>query len=265
MNFKSLFKILILVCLIFLSVSSVSSEELSDSNLETGLNDGDSIDLGESDNDDLNSDIDNQFLEKSKDLYSSLKDDGSSGAFPDCNLTITKNGDSKVYVGDIVEWKIRIENSLNTAFNIHINEYIPKNFRIVSVNASQGDYNREMNHWEITELKEGQSANLTIMAKALKAGNYTNKVELFTDSNNVNGDDITAEADVEVLSKDSYSPKNNQNIKKFNGILKDNHAKTNDSNETSNTVLDMKKSGNPLFIVFVSILALFGVFIGRRE
>ena len=285
---------MIVISLVFLTVSLVSSNDLSESDVETSLtvdDTGDSInledayadkeklseDVGETLSADNSNSADDKKLDasqsedkasasKSQDdssVSSSSSADEDDGDFPDCNVAITKKGDKKVKVGDEVEWTITVNNSLNTAYNVHVDENLPKNFKLISANASQGEYNKEMKYWEVGDLKENKSATLIIKAKALKAGKYTNKVDLITDSKNINGDEITAKADVKVVGKEKASPAKKKKQQKKSA--KKNLTKNNQTNSTNATAVDFQNTGGSLFSVIVSSLAVLGAFIGRRR
>lgn len=281
---KSVFKVLIALALILLAVSIVSSNDLSDSNVSSDLtDDSDSIssdDTGSSDTSENPSqdDISQHKAKDNKlsDSYSSNDthngDDNNTDKDSDkCNLIITKKGNEKVKVGDTVEWTIEVKNSLNTAENISVDEFLPQDFEFKSANASKGNYAVEIANWDVGNLKENESATLVIKAQALKAGNFTNVVNLTTDSDNINGKTLSAKADVEVISKNKKNetpvgPKkkkdNNSTAKKIHKVIKN---QTNNTNNTNMTPIDLKKSGNPLFAVIISALAVLGIFLGRRR
>ena len=192
--------------------------------------------------------------------------DDSSKDFEDCNLTIVKEGDKKVQVGDIVTWKITVKNSLNLAENVVVQEALPKNFELVSVKASKGTYNEEMGYWEIGSVNKSESATLTIKAKAKKEGNFTNKAELFTDSNNLNKN-TTVEADVEVGPKDKSGPVKKQSQKKDKKVkekAKNNMTKANNTNDTNKKV-DLKNSGNPIMVILISIFVALGLGVLKKQ
>lgn len=285
--------ILAVILIVFLSISVASTSELSDAGGDLGSNGALSVaDAGDdsASNDDVLSVADDSDSgssdkvtdsaddKKSSPSSKSSSDDSESedddGSFPDCNLTITKEGDKKVKIGDEVEWKITLKNEVDTAWNIHVNEKLPKNFDIVSVKASKGEYNEEMSHWEITKLKKGESATLTIKAKAKKEGNYTNKAEVFTDSNNLNEND-TAEADVEVVKDDSKaaqkkSDDKKEKVAKETKKVKDdkkkiNKTKTNATNQTNHKKVDLKNAGNPIMVMIISLFAVLGLGVLRKE
>ena len=267
--------ILAVILIVFLSISVASTSELADTGDDSvsdyALSVDDDSDSGSSD--DVADSADDK---KSSDSSKSSSDDSESedddsGEFPDCNLTITKEGDKKVKVGDEVVWNITLKNEVDTAWNIHVNEELPKNFEIVSVKASKGEYNKEMSHWEITKLNKGESATLTIKAKAKKEGNYTNKAELFTDSNNLN-ENTTVKADVEVV-KDSKAAIKKSNDKKEKVTKEDkaqdnqaktNNTKTNATNQT-NQKADLKNAGNPIMVLIISLFVVLGLNILRKQ
>ena len=195
--------------------------------------------------------------------------DDSSGEFPDCKLLFTKKGDKKVQVGDFVIWNITVKNSLNVAYNVVVQEKLPKNFELVSVNASKGTYNKEMGYWEIGDLNKSESVTLTIKAKAKKAGNFTNKAELFTDSNNLNKT-TTVKADVEVVSKEKSKQSVKNKTKKVKKDKKDKKAvnkdKTNKTNNNqTNRNVDLKDTGNPIIVILISVLVVLGLSILKKQ
>ena len=244
----------------FLAISIVSSDDLSDADVESDLSSGDAATINlENSNPSLNLDEGN---DESEDLK--MEADGNDNEdFPECNLIISKEGNKKVKVGDEVKWTITVNNSLNTAYNVHVDEKLPKNFKIISIKASQGEYNEEMSYWEVGDLKENKSATLIIKAKALKVGNYTNKVDLITDSKNINGDNVSAKADVKVVNEKANPHKNKKHPKKH--INNGNKTKDNEDNSTNSTAVALRNTGGSLFALVVSSLSILGVFIGRRK
>lgn len=277
--------ILAVILIVFLSISVASTSELTDAGDDSVSDDGAlsvagaGDDAGSDDALSVADDSDGGSSDKVADSADDKKssDDSESeddGSFPDCNLTITKEGDKKVKVGDEVEWKITLKNEVDTAWNIHVNEKLPKNFEIVSVKASKGEFNEEMSHWEFTKLNKGESATLTIKAKAKKEGNYTNKAEVFTDSNNLNEND-TAEADVEVVKEDSKAALKKSNDKKEKVAkeskkVKDdknkiNKTKTNATNQTNHKKVDLRNAGNPIMVMIISLFAVLGLGVLRKQ
>ena len=270
--------------ILFLSMSVVSTSDLDlDNNQITDSDSEDAVDSG-SDEKLVSSTVESDdessvnALEKSnedekvsdsdeKPVLEEKASADSSGEFPDCNLLFTKEGDKKVQVGDIVIWKLTVKNSLNIAYNVVVQEKLPKNFELVSVNASKGTYNEEMGYWEIGDLNKSESVNLIIKAKAKKAGNFTNKAEIFTDSNNLNNN-TTVEADVEVVSKEKSNPAVKNETKKDKKDKKDqnavNQTKTNNTNQTENEI-DLKDTGNPVIVILISVLVVFGLSILKRQ
>lgn len=210
---------------------------------------------------------------KSDDSSSKASDDSSDDAkdFEDCKLSISKTGDKKVEVGDTVTWNITVKNSLNTAENVVVEEKLPKNFELLSANASKGSFNNETTYWEIGSLKKSESASLTIKMKAKKAGNFTNQAELFTDSNNLNKN-TTVKADVEVVSKDkkAVAKKNNekkekivQKTKKIKDSVKKNATKANNTNQTKKA--NMKNSGNPIMVLIIAACVVLGLSVLKKK
>lgn len=283
---KSLLKIFAVILIVFLSMSVVSTSELSDT-ISDSTSDDDSnikssdeevISVDESDSDQeiikvagedkaLSADEDSAVgsgddssdssTDGAADASAADSTDDSSGDFEDCNLTISKEGTKKVKVGEIVTWKITVKNTLNLAENVVIQEKLPKNFKLVSVNASKGTYNEEMGYWEIGSLNKSESATLTIKAKAKKAGNYTNKADLFTDSNNLN-ENTTVKADVEVVAKDKQKAIVKKNKNKKEKAKTKNTNKTNNANETNKKV-DFENAGNPIMVILISIFTVLGL------
>lgn len=256
----------------FLSLSVVSTSDLSDIDEDSSSSDGSILSVeddsqSESVDDKANSGSDKISADDSQ------TDDDSSGDFPDCNLTISKEGDKKVKEGDEVEWNITVNNSLNTAYNVVVEEKLPKNFELVSAKASKGTYNEEMGYWEIGDLKKSESATLIIKAKAKKTGNYTNTVDLFTDSNNLNKN-TTVKADVEVVSEDKSKAAVKKNEDKKENLTekvetdkeenKTNNTQTNDTNQSNNEIT-LENAGNPIIVLLISFLVVLGLGIFKKQ
>ena len=272
---KSILKILTIILILFLSLSVVSTSELSDSE-DDSLDSVDNVisadDSKTVDDDMLDSDDEKASSSDKISSDDSKNDDDSSEDSPDCNLTFTKEGDKKVNVGDEVEWNITVENTLNIAYNVSVEEKLPENFELVSVKASKGTYDEEMDIWKIGDLKKLESANLTIKAKATKAGNFTNKADIFTDSNNLN-ENTTVQADVEVVSEDKSSAvvEDSEDKKETNEVEnpkdenKENQTITNNTNQTNSTIVDLENAGNPIMVLIISILIVFGLGILKKQ
>ena len=281
-----------------MSMSMVSTSDLSDLDLKVGSNDnadlgadndvdvdanaaddpaasddgdsGESVVVVDDSADDGNAADDQKDSSDKKETNDDTNDDSDDDAepFPTCNVSFNKTGDKKVQVGDIVTWKITVKNSENIAWNSYVHEALPKGFEVVSVKASKGEYLKEFNRWEIGNLNESESATLIIKAKAKKAGNFTNKATFTTDSYNIieNGKPQSgaqfAQADVEVTPKDNQKAVVNKNIKKDKKV-KD-KTKTNNTNETKRKV-DLKDAGNPLMVILISIFTVLGLGVLKRQ
>ena len=290
----SVLKILAIVLIVFMSMSVVSTSELADSIADSS---DDGVDLKSNDDaagsaletDDDQSDLakdepvvvkddskdqtanDDSKDQKASDDSSDKSADDASGDSSDCKLSIDKKGDKKVQVGDTVTWNITVKNSQGTAKKVVVKENLPKNFEFVSAKAKKGTFDKKTNEWKIGDLKESENATLTIKMKAKKAGNFTNKVEVLTDSNNLNKT-TTVKADVKVVSKDKKAvAKENKEkkekivkkAKKFKDDVKKNLTKANKIQK--NKKAKKQDSGNPIMVLIIAVCVVLGLGVLRRQ
>ena len=296
----SLLKILAIVLIVFMSMSVVSTSELADSIADSS---DDSVDLKSTDDaasHAVDSDDDQSNLEKddsnnndakdqkasddSKDKKTSddskdqkASEDSSdksasdaSGDSSDCKLSMEKKGDKKVQVGDTVTWNITVKNSQGTAKKVVVKETLPKNFELVSAKTNNGTFDNKTNEWTIGDLKESETATLTIKLKAKKAGNFTNKASILTDSNNLNKT-TTVKADVEVGSKDKQAVTKENKEKKENPVkkvqksneVKKNLTKTNKTKE--NKKANIKNAGNPIMVLIIAVCVVLALNVLKRQ
>lgn len=157
-------------------------------------------------------------------------DDGSSDAnSSDCKLVMTINEDKNIHVGDEFDLKINVKNTLNKASNVVVDGSFFDNFEVVSVKQSKGDYIYEIDEWDIGDLKNSESATLTLRLKGKKAGNFGFSAKVTTDSNNLNKQNSYVKTNIKVVAKEE--PKSEHK----NKTQHDNKSVENQSSQVVNT------------------------------
>ncbi|WP_297982303.1 BatD family protein [uncultured Methanobrevibacter sp.] len=214
------------------------------------------IDLDSSNNalDDSYNDLDKDVL--IKDIKHYLSDDSSDENmeespvyedFPNIELYIHEVGPEKVHLGETFEVSFVVWPLDGIAYNTVVFFEIPSGFELVSYTMTQGDYNEERSMWEIVNIPEGGNAKFALKLKALKEGTFTLKAYAFTDSYNLNPENSTVKAKIQVVGTGG-----NSNSVEKNGKLDDSKG------------LVLYETGNPIFVLILSCLSLFSVYIGRK-
>ena len=163
---------------------------------------------------------------------------------PASDLSVIKIASKYNYsVGDVIDYIIEVvNNGPDTAFNIKVQDKLPKSLRLKSYKLNKGKFNRLTNEWTIDSLGYGESASLHIRAIATGNGIVKNIVSITSDNYDPNLEDNVDYAVVKVDKKPQV-PDNK---------LKNEKTKAMNSNKES--VLEKHPTSNPLAVLIVSLI-----------
>ena len=182
-----------------------------------------------------------------------------SPATPSADLEVIKVANvEKVKVGDKIIWTITVRNhGPDTAKNVRVTDIVSGDAEYVGSKTSKGSYNPLEGIWTIGQLANGESVKLTLVCKALSEGKVVNTAKVTSDTpdpNNDNNKDYYTVAVVKTAvnnQSDDYPVDNSPDLS-----YKSNSA------PVSST---MHATGNPIVIVLLSLLAIVGVSLRRKN
>ncbi len=92
--------------------------------------------------------------------------------------------DGKTYncEGLEVPWTITVKAKSGNAYNVVVRDYLSSNLQYITHNLTKGTFDSSIGVWNVGELKDSESASLTIMTKLLSNGTFTNKADVQTGS-----------------------------------------------------------------------------------
>jgi len=159
-------------------------------------------------------------------------------------LEVSKKANAtEVSVGDYIKYTITIKNvGGKIAIGVYALDKLPSSLQFIRASASIGSYNPKTGRWAVGDLAPGETATLTIVAKALKAGKIINRVEVGFDGS----DPIFDESVVNV------KPKDNNRTNGTNGTAPDG-------------VAGMKKTAVPLIALVVLLISIVGIVIRKNK
>ena len=163
---------------------------------------------------------------------------------PASDLSVIKIASKYNYsVGDVIDYVIEVvNNGPDNAFNIKVQDKLPKSLRLKSYKLNKGKFNRLTNEWTIDSLGYGESASLHIKVIAIGNGIVKNIVSITSDNYDPNLEDNVDYAVVKVDKKPQV-PDNK---------LKNEKTKAMNSNKES--VLEKHPTSNPLAVLIVSLI-----------
>lgn len=171
-------------------------------------------------------------------LESDRKD--ATGAY----LVLDNDADKEnVNVGDYVTWILEAQNfGPDTAKNVKIHDRLPQGLKYIKHTATKGTFNPQNGIWDIGNLTiEEGLVSLYITTKAITIGEKINEATITSDTTNTNNETFEEE-EIDVFAGDDSQT---------SGFEKHASAK-------------MHETGNPLFLIFCSLL-LFTVSIIKRK
>ncbi|MDF2553963.1 MAG: hypothetical protein K0R77_3238 [Chryseobacterium sp.] len=92
----------------------------------------------------------------------------------DLSVTKTVNPNNPKYGSNVTFTITATNNGPNNNTNVSVSDVIPSGYTTVNYTPSTGTYNATTGVWAIGTLNNGASATLSIVAKVLSAGSYTN-------------------------------------------------------------------------------------------
>lgn len=124
------------------------------------------------------------------------------------NLGVTKTADrANLTEGDIVTWTIRVTNAgPSDASEVSVAENWPEDVRLVSAEASVGRYDEDSRRWQIGDLADGASAELTLRARVTGQGPVLNTVRVTSQTTDPVEVDDTDAVEVVVTGVEGPSP-----------------------------------------------------------
>lgn len=216
--------ILILFSLIILisSISVIDAHELD-------ANQTDSLELQTDDSQEiLSAEENNEDLSNGDDSNSN-----SSKSF----LVLDNDADKEeISLGDYVTWILKAQNfGPDISKNTKVHNVLPDGLKYIKHTATKGTFNPKTGIWDIGDLSiEDGLVTLLITTKSLTAGEKINKAYITSDTFNLNN--ITyEEEEMDVISK---THKINSNLEKHASAI-------------------MYETGNPIFLIFVSLFVIF--------
>ena len=224
-------RILISLFFIFsllLSFGVVSASDLSSENELTAEDSKHIIDI------DFNEDSQSE-----NDVFPTNELNEESSAY----LILDNDADNEnIYVGELVTWIITAENKgPDTAKNSKVYDQLPEGLQYLYHSSTKGLFDPETGIWDIGDLKvEDGEVSLFITCKAISTGEKINKAWITSDTKNLNNETFEEE-EMDVFD---YENEYHKNVIKESSVL--------------------KSAGNPLFLIFMSLLLIFTNFRIRK-
>ena len=115
--------------------------------------------------------------------------------------------DGKTYncEGLEVPWTITVKAKSGNAYNVIVHDYLSSNLEYLTHNLTKGTFDKSIGVWNVGELKDSESASLTIMTKLLSNGTFTNKADVQTGSLDKDKSNNEATLSIETGEEDSGS------------------------------------------------------------
>ena len=204
-------------------------------------------------------------------------DEDQLETLPLCDLDISIVPDSEtVYKDDLVNWIVTLTNrGPDNASDVNAYLNIPEGFEILGFDLDKGTLENDSDdssiklNWNIGDLAKNETIMLILSTKALKEGVAMANVSVNSstlDSDESNNYDYAA---VNVIPIDenpvldnttvNKSNKTNNANDKINNKHKSDDKKDNGVSSKKSKAIPMKKTGNPLVILVLTIFALFSL------
>ena len=173
---------------------------------------------------------------------SNNKDNNTTKVGPVADLMIIKDvNKDTVKVGEKVEFTIVVRNlGPDTAVNTRAYDVLPDGLKLISFKVSRGTYDPVTGIWNIGDMAKGESATLSIVAKALVVGEIVNEAYVESDTYDNNTSNNYDNATVTVVN-------------------------VTEPPEPPVSILKLYPTGNPLVMVLLALLTIVGVSIRRRN
>ena len=170
------------------------------------------------------------------------------------DLSIEKTVDkTKINVGDTVTYTFTVSNngpSNATGVKMTDKDIITHEF----VSASSEDYDPSTGVWTIGDLANGESVTLTVTVRINEAGTFSNTATVSGDQDDNNTSNNNASSDdVDVSEVPDEQPDEEPDEEPEEPTM------------TPKEAGELPKTGNPLFVLIISLMVLTGAMIVRRE
>ena len=165
-------------------------------------------------------------------------------------LVLDNDADKEnIYLGDYVTWILQAQNfGPDIAKNVKLYNKLPEGLKYIKHTTTKGTFDPVSGVWNIGDLRvEDGQVNLLITVKALTVGEKVNKAYITSDTLNSNNKTYEEE-EIGVFSRDNS---------KTSGFEK--HVSAKSLHETR-----LHETGNPVFLILVSLLILFIPSIKRK-
>lgn len=214
------------------SLSCVSANDFNGTDIELGLSEEDSQNLELAGDDAI--------INGSANVLSETPDNSNNSAY----LILDNDADlENVYVGDYVVWTVSVINiGPDTAKNVKVFNQLPDGLKYVKHQLTKGTFDYKTGIWDIGDLSVNDGeVFLYITTLAMSVGEKINKANLTTDSINLNNETYEEE-EIDVFER----------------------AKNNDIAKVD-TLKTSYPTGNPLFLVFASILLILATSVKSKK
>ncbi|MEE0902529.1 MAG: DUF11 domain-containing protein [Methanobrevibacter sp.] len=219
--------ILIIIAFIFIcSITTINAYEIDE-------NQTDDFQLEVSEPEDVASQEVLSVPESNESTLNSDDEANESGAY----IVLDNDADKEnIYVGDYVTWILKAHNlGPDAAKNVKIHNILPNGLKYIKHTATKGTFNPSTGIWSIGDLTvEEGIVFLYITTKALTVGEKINEAYITSDTLNTNNE-TSEEEEIDVFARDDS---------KISVFEKHAHAKM------------MYETGNPIFLIFMSLLML---------
>ena len=182
------------------------------------------------------------------------KDSTTVNVIPFSDLSIEKTVDkTKINVGDTVTYTFTVTNNgpIN-ATGVKMTDKNILNHEFVS--ASSEDYDPSTGVWTIGDLANGESVTLTVTVKINEAGSFTNTATVSGDQDDNDTSNNNASAKVTVSEVPPDEQPDDQP-----------DEQPDEPTMTPKEAGELPKTGNPLFVLIISLMVLTGAMFVRKE
>ena len=147
-----------------------------------------------------------------------------------------------IYVGDYVTWILKAQNfGQDIAKNVKLYNKLPDGLKYIKHTTTKGTFDSVSGVWNIGDLRvEDGLVKLLITVKALTAGEKVNKAYITSDTPNSN-DKTYEEEEIDVFPRDNSKTSESEK-----------HVPAKSLHDTR-----LHETGNPVFLILVSLFILF--------
>ena len=152
------------------------------------------------------------------------------------DLKLTKDANvTNTTVGEKFSYNITVINDgPDTAINARVYDVLPKGLKLLSFEASKGEYNPKNGTWTIGDMEYGEEVTLEIHVKALISGKIINEAR---------------------VESDTYDNDTSNNNDSATVVVKEDHIPD----------IPMLPTGNPLVIALLALIAIVGTTLRRKN